>query len=34
VLFQGSAEELAANPIVREKYLGADFELRKRVFEV
>lgn len=33
VLFQGSAEELAANPIVREKYLGADFELRKRVFE-
>ncbi len=33
VLFQGSAEELAANPIVREKYLGDDFELRKRVFE-
>ncbi len=33
VLFQGSAEELAANPIVREKYLGNDFELRKRVFE-
>ncbi len=32
VLFQGSAEELAANPIVREKYLGDDFELRKRVF--
>lgn len=34
VLFQGTAEELAANPIVREKYLGRDFELRKRTFEV
>lgn len=33
VLFQGSAEELAANSIVREKYLGTDFELRKRVFD-
>ena len=33
VLFQGSAEELAANPIVREKYLGNDFELRRRVFD-
>jgi lipopolysaccharide export system ATP-binding protein len=31
VLFQGVAEELAANPIVREKYLGKDFELRKKV---
>lgn len=31
VLFQGVAEELAANPIVREKYLGRDFELRKRI---
>jgi len=31
VLFQGIAEELAANPIVREKYLGRDFELRKKV---
>jgi lipopolysaccharide export system ATP-binding protein len=30
VLFQGVAEELAANPIVREKYLGRDFELRKK----
>ena len=30
VLFQGTAEELAANPIVREKFLGRDFELRKR----
>lgn len=32
VLFQGSAEELADNPVVREKYLGRDFELRKRTF--
>ena len=31
VLFQGTAEELAENPIVREKYLGRDFELRKKV---
>ncbi len=30
VLFQGVAEELADNPIVREKYLGRDFELRKK----
>lgn len=30
VLFQGTAEELAANPIVREKYLGRDFELRRK----
>jgi len=30
VLFQGSAEELAENPIVREKYLGRDFELRRK----
>jgi len=33
VLFQGTAEELAANPIVREKYLGRDFELRRRTFD-
>ncbi|MDR2232150.1 MAG: LPS export ABC transporter ATP-binding protein [Tannerella sp.] len=31
VLFQGTAEELAENEIVREKYLGRDFELRKKV---
>ena len=30
VLFQGTAEELADNEIVREKYLGRDFELRKK----
>lgn len=32
VLFQGTAEELAANEIVREKYLGRDFELRRKDF--
>ena len=30
VLFQGSAEQLAENEIVREKYLGKDFVLRKK----
>ena len=30
ILFQGTPEELAANPIVREKYLGRDFELKKK----
>ncbi len=33
VLFQGTAEELAENPIVREKYLGKDFILRRRKFD-
>ena len=33
VLFQGSAEELAANQVVREKYLGKDFVLRRRKFD-
>ena len=30
VLFSGTAEELAQNPIVREKYLGRDFVLRRK----
>ena len=30
VLFQGTAEQLAENEIVREKYLGKDFQLRKK----
>ncbi|MEI7675209.1 MAG: LPS export ABC transporter ATP-binding protein [Bacteroidales bacterium] len=32
ILFQGTAEELAENPIVREKYLGKQFELKRKVF--
>ncbi|GBU07714.1 lipopolysaccharide export ABC transporter ATPase [Bacteroidales bacterium] len=31
VLFQGVAEELAANTVVREIYLGRDFELRRKI---
>ncbi len=33
VLFQGTAEQLAENEIVREKYLGKDFKLRRRKFD-
>lgn len=33
VLFQGSSEELAENPIVREKYLGRDFIFTRKKFE-
>ncbi len=33
VLFQGTSEELAKNPIVREKYLGRDFIFTKKKFE-
>ncbi len=33
VLFQGSTEQLAENEIVREKYLGKDFELKRRNFD-
>lgn len=33
VLFQGTSEELAANPIVREKYLGQDFIFTRKKFE-
>lgn len=32
VLFQGTPEELAGNKIVKEKYLGRDFELKKKEF--
>ena len=34
VLFQGTAHELAANEVVREKYLGKDFELKRKTFDV
>lgn len=30
ILFQGTAEELAGNEVVREKYLGRDFELKRK----
>lgn len=33
ILFQGTAEELAENPVVREKYLGRYFELKRKNFE-
>lgn len=33
VLYQGTAEQLAENEVVREKYLGRDFELKRRNFE-
>ncbi|MDD6472761.1 MAG: LPS export ABC transporter ATP-binding protein [Bacteroidales bacterium] len=34
ILFQGTPEELAENQIVREKYLGTNFVLRKKSFMV
>ena len=30
ILFKGTPQELADNPVVREKYLGRDFELKKK----
>lgn len=33
VLFQGTSEELASNPVVREKYLGRDFVFTPKKFE-
>lgn len=33
ILFQGSSEELADNPIVREKYLGRNFIFRRKHFD-
>ena len=33
ILFKGKPEELAVNPIVREKYLGSNFELKKKDFQ-
>ena len=32
VLFQGTAEQLAENALVREEYLGRDFVLRRKSF--
>ncbi len=33
ILFQGTSEELAANPLVREKYLTKNFEFRRKKFD-
>ncbi len=33
ILFRGTSEELAENPIVREKYLGRNFIFRKKKFD-
>lgn len=33
ILFQGTSEELAENPIVREKYLGRNFVFHRKKFE-
>ncbi|MBD5332330.1 MAG: LPS export ABC transporter ATP-binding protein [Bacteroides sp.] len=33
ILFQGTSEELAENPVVREKYLGRDFMFYRKKFE-
>lgn len=33
ILFQGTSEELAENPIVREKYLGRNFQFHRKHFD-
>lgn len=33
ILFKGTSEELAENPIVREKYLGRNFVFRRKKFD-
>lgn len=33
ILFQGTSEELAADPVVREKYLGRNFAFRRKKFD-
>lgn len=33
ILFQGTSEQLAENPIVREKYLGRNFIFRRKKFD-
>lgn len=33
ILFQGTSEELAENPIVKEKYLGRNFVFRRKQFD-
>ncbi len=33
ILFEGTSEELAVNPVVREKYLGTNFVFRRKHFD-
>ncbi|MBR5727817.1 MAG: LPS export ABC transporter ATP-binding protein [Muribaculaceae bacterium] len=33
ILFEGTSEELAVNPVVREKYLGTNFDFRRKHFD-
>ncbi|MFI3239864.1 MAG: LPS export ABC transporter ATP-binding protein [Bacteroidales bacterium] len=33
ILFQGTSEELASNPVVREKYLGRNFVFNRKKFD-
>lgn len=33
ILFQGTSEQLATNPEVKEKYLGRNFEFRRKYFD-
>lgn len=33
ILFQGTSEELAENPVVREKYLGRNFVFRRKILD-
>ena len=33
ILFEGRSEELAENPVVREKYLGRNFVFRRKKFD-
>lgn len=33
ILFQGTSEQLAENPVVREKYLGRNFVFRRKKFD-
>ena len=33
ILFQGTSEELAENPVVKEKYLGRGFVFHRKKFD-
>ena len=34
ITYQGTPEELAVNPVVREKYLGSNFVLTRKDFQL